>query len=159
MPDDDADDAVRPGLFARALIAFLALPGMVGYAIPIVIGSLGERDGGVTGLLVVGVGSVLLLWCVVEFYRAGRGTLAPWAPARNMVVTGPYKWSRNPMYIAVVLVILGWALWFGSRDGAIYLAAVAVAFHFRVTLYEEPRIAAQFPADWPDYARRVRRWL
>lgn len=155
------DTSPKPdrGLFRRALIAFVALPGTVGYAIPIVIGTRSGADGWIAGLSLVGIGSALVLWCVAEFYLAGRGTLAPWAPPGVLVVTGPYRWSRNPMYIAVLLVILGWTLWFRSRGVAIYLAAVATAFHFRVTLYEEPRMAELFPSSWLHYASRVRRWL
>jgi protein-S-isoprenylcysteine O-methyltransferase Ste14 len=88
-------------LFARALVAFLALPGVVAVLVPLLLKSDTTVFSTWWGLVPLGAGSVLLLVCVREFYFAGRGTLAPWAPPTSLVATGPYKWSRNPMYVAV----------------------------------------------------------
>jgi protein-S-isoprenylcysteine O-methyltransferase Ste14 len=148
-------------LLPRALLAFLLLPGVVAYLVPVLIGGDSRSDGPWRwlGAILVASGSALLLWCVVEFYRAGRGTLAPWAPPRALVTTGPYSRSRNPMYVAVLLVAAGWAAWFGSAGIALYVAVLAVAFHLRVVFVEERRLAAAFGEAWQAYARRVRRWL
>ncbi len=62
------------------------------------------------GVPLLGLGTVLLLWCVRDFYVAGRGTLAPWDPPRHLVTVGLYRVSRNPMYLAVLLVLTGWAI-------------------------------------------------
>ena len=105
------------------------------------------------------LGTVLLLWCVRDFYVAGKGTLAPWSPPRNLVVVGLYRWSRNPMYIAVLLILIGWALAFESRGLWTYVAGIAVAFHLRVVLYEEPWLARTHGTAWDKYRARVRRWL
>lgn len=144
----------------RALAAFVALPGVVGYLVPVLVG-LADRgaDGSSFGLLLVGASSALLGWCTVEFYRAGKGTLAPWAPPQELVMTGPYAWSRNPMYVAVVMLALGWALWLDSNRLLYYAGALAIAFQLRITLHEEPRLANAFPAQWSDYRARVRRWI
>jgi protein-S-isoprenylcysteine O-methyltransferase Ste14 len=107
----------------------------------------------------LGVGSVLLLVCVREFYVAGRGTLAPWAPPTSLVATGPYKWSRNPMYVAVLLILTGWAIGFQSWDMALYAVVVAVVFHVRVVLHEEPWLARTFGDVWTQYRAQVPRWL
>jgi protein-S-isoprenylcysteine O-methyltransferase Ste14 len=100
-----------------------------------------------------------LLWCVGAFYFDGRGTLAPWDPPRSLVVTGVYRLSRNPMYVAVVLVLWGWALGFRSPSLAIYALVVMVAFHLRVVLGEEPWLARKHGARWVQYKAHVPRWF
>ena len=100
-------------MFARALFAFLALPGIVAFAIPLALWRSGSFDS--VGLLPIGIGSAALVWCVRDFYVAGKGTLAPWAPPKNLVVCGLYRYSRNPMYVAVILILAGWAPGFHSR--------------------------------------------
>src|SRR6186997_2068214 len=101
----------------RALFAFLALPGVVAIALPAWFAASALRGGGrffVVGLLPLFAGLVLLLWCVRDFYVAGKGTLAPWSPPRHLVTIGLYRFSRNPMYVAVALMLAGWALAFAS---------------------------------------------
>jgi protein-S-isoprenylcysteine O-methyltransferase Ste14 len=147
-------------LFLQALLAFLALPGMVAYVVPILIAEPGRGvafDARGVGLLIAG--TALLLWCVREFYVAGKGTLAPWTPPRHLVVSGLYRYSRNPMYVAVVIVLLGWALAFHSRPLAIYTLAVAISFHLRIVLGEEPWLARTHGDAWLRYAARVPRWI
>lgn len=146
----------------RALLAFLALPGIVAIAVPAWLAAQGLRHGGpfhVIGLLPLAVGLGLLLWCVRDFYVAGRGTLAPWSPPKHLVTTGLYRYSRNPMYFAVATMLLGWALSFVSLPIAIYAVIVAVAFHLRVVYGEEPWLARTHGAAWNQYCARVPRWL
>jgi protein-S-isoprenylcysteine O-methyltransferase Ste14 len=147
-------------LFLRAVLAFLALPGMVAFVVPVVVLA---PDGAVRferwGLIPVVTGTGLLLWCVREFYTAGRGTLAPWTPPQTLVVTGVYRYSRNPMYVAVALVLAGWAVGFRSRPLAIYAVIVVAAFHLRVVFGEEPWLARTHGEAWVQYRSRVPRWL
>jgi protein-S-isoprenylcysteine O-methyltransferase Ste14 len=102
---------------------------------------------------------ILLLWCVRDFYVVGKGTLGPWDPPRNLVVTGLYKLSRNPMYIAVVLILIGWAMVFRAQALWMYAAAVALAFHVRVVLFEERYLSRTHGEEFTRYKARVGRWV
>lgn len=146
------------GLFWRALVAFLALPGIVAFLVPVLLLAPSQRVFDYVGVLPLTAGVVLLLWTVRDFYVAGRGTLAPWAPPEELVVVGLYRVSRNPMYIAVVLVLAGWAIGFHSRDLAIYAVVVAVCFHLRVVFGEEPWLARTHGEKWSRYKDQVPRW-
>jgi protein-S-isoprenylcysteine O-methyltransferase Ste14 len=151
----------------RSLLAFIALPGVVAYALPLLWAWhrptprahwLGLSPLLLGGMVVV-VGSVLLAACTLEFHRRGHGALAPWAPPRRLVTSGLYARSRNPMGLAVLLVLAGWFLAFRSGALALYAAAVALAFHLRVVLTEEPRQSRVFAAEWTAYLAKVPRWL
>ena len=111
------------------------------------------------GLPVLLPGVAVLLWCVWAFYAAGKGTLAPWSPPRHLVTVGLYRYSRNPMYVGVLLILLGWAVGFQSWPLALYAAAVTLAFHLRVVFGEEPVLARHFGEEWRTYCRRTPRWL
>jgi protein-S-isoprenylcysteine O-methyltransferase Ste14 len=147
-------------LFARALIAVFVLPGVVAFLVPLVLLKPATMAfSNWWGVAPLSVGIATLLACVREFYVAGRGTLAPWAPPTSLVVTGLYKWSRNPMYVAVLLILSGWAIGFRSWTLAVYAGAVLVAFHLRIVLHEEPWLARTFGDAWMQYRTRVARWL
>jgi protein-S-isoprenylcysteine O-methyltransferase Ste14 len=146
----------------RALLAFLALPGVVAIALPAWFAADTLRNGGrfhAVGLLPMVAGLTLLLWCVRDFYVAGKGTLAPWSPPKQLVTTGLYRYSRNPMYVAVATMLAGWALAFASPRLAIYAGIVVVAFQLRVVFGEEPWLAGTHGAAWEEYRARVPRWL
>ena len=93
-------------MFIRALFAFLALPGVVAFAVPIawLVASSHTSLVHPLGLVPLIVGSAALLWCVRDFYVSGKGTLAPWAPPVYLVVAGLYRYTRNPMYVAVTRI-------------------------------------------------------
>jgi protein-S-isoprenylcysteine O-methyltransferase Ste14 len=147
-------------IFTRAVIAFVALPGIVAYLVPgMWIWRGGQALQWPCGLAMIVLGTVGLLWCVRDFHVSGKGTLAPWSPPRELVVVGLYRYSRNPMYVCVLLVLLGWAVSFGSTGLFAYALAVGVAFHLRVVFGEEPWLERTHGADWRQYTRRVRRWF
>ena len=146
------------GLFWRALAAFLALPAIVAGLVPWLLLRDGARFDWIAFPVVV-AGTGLLLWCIRDFYIAGRGTLAPWAPPKHLVTVGLYRVSRNPMYLAVLVILAGLALGFRSRTLALYAAGMALVFHLRVVIFEEPWLARTFGEDWPAYRARVPRWL
>ena len=148
-------------MLARALVAFLVLPGMAAFVIP---GAWLWRTSHVTlvqplGLMPLAIGVVALLWCVRDFYVSGKGTLAPWAPPERLVIVGLYRYSRNPMYVAVTLILVGWAVSFGSMGLLAYASVVAAAFYFRVVFGEEPWLARAHGTAWEQYVTRVPRWL
>jgi len=145
----------------RALFAFLVLPGIVAFAIPLAIAAqrLSAFSLRPLGILVWFAGVFVLVWCSVEFYVSGRGTLAPWSPPQRLVAVGAYRFSRNPMYVGVTLILSGWAVLFWSLTLTVYAAMVLLAFHIRVVSGEEPWLKRTFGADWESYRARVPRWL
>jgi len=96
-------------MFARAVLAFLALPGVMAFAVPLawLVASNHTRLLQPLGLVPLAGGIAGLLACVRAFHVSGKGTLAPWAPPVHLVVAGPYRYTRNPMYISVALILLG----------------------------------------------------
>ena len=148
-------------MFLRALFAFLVLPGVVAFAVPLLVFVPGARFTGfsLAGGVVLAIGIVILGWCVRDFYVLGKGTLAPWDPPKRLVVLGLYHYSRNPMYVGVLFIVTGWALGFRSQSLAIYAAFLLVLFHLRVVFFEEPFLARTHGAEWDRYRASVPRWL
>lgn len=147
-------------LFVRALISFLVLPGIVAFVVPaLLVPSIATRPFSAIGFAPFVAGVVVLLWCVRDFYVAGKGTLAPWDPPRHLVRVGLYRVSRNPMYVGVVLILIGWMAGFQTMGLLVYTVSVAILFHLRVLLHEEPWLARTFPDEWTEYEARVPRWL
>jgi protein-S-isoprenylcysteine O-methyltransferase Ste14 len=147
-------------MFTRAIIAFLACPGIVAFLVPLAWAwQAGFKMQWPIGLALVALGTVGLLWCVRDFYVSGKGTLAPWAPPQHLVVVGLYRYSRNPMYLAVEFVLLGWAVAFRSVGLLIYASAVLLGFQLRVVFGEEPWLAKKYGTAWDQYTHAVRRWF
>lgn len=144
----------------RAVFAFLVLPGVVAFAIPALLALTMMRTAtSWFGWLVAAVGTASLVSCAVAFHRRGKGTLAPWAPPKRLVTHCLYAFSRNPMYLSVLLVLVGWAMALGSGPHAAYAVCVAIAFHWRVVAGEEPRLGHTFGVEWQTYRAAVPRWL
>jgi protein-S-isoprenylcysteine O-methyltransferase Ste14 len=112
----------------------------------------------VAGALLVLAGLASVVESFLRFALVGLGTPAPVAPTRHLVVSGQYRHVRNPMYVAVVAMIVGQAFVFGSVPLLQYAGVVWFAFHAFVRLYEEPTLVAQFGASYDAYRRQVRRW-
>jgi len=111
------------------------------------------------GWLVVLAALALLLDCFGRFAWQGRGTPAPIAPPGRLVVTGPYRRVRNPMYLAVIGLILGQALVLGSFNLLVYGVFIWGTFHGFVVAYEEPTLRRQFPLDYAAFTAAVPRWI
>lgn len=144
--------------FLRAVTAFVVLPGLVAFFVPWLLRPASARFHP-AGLVPLVIGAVLLLWCVRDFYVAGRGSLAPWAPPERLVIVGLYRVSRNPMYVAVLLILCGWALGYLSFRLWMYAGIVAVAFHLRIVWHEEPWLARRYGDEYAAYRSTVPRWL
>jgi len=152
---------MKTSRFPKALFAFLVLPGILIFAVPLIWLWLtgGFQLAQPLGLVLLALGLIGVLWCIRDFYVSGKGTLAPWSPPEKLVRVGLYRFSRNPMYICGVLILLGWAVSFCSWFLFIYTLLVVIGFSLRVVRYEEPVLARQFGEEWEEYVNRVPRWL
>lgn len=111
------------------------------------------------GLPLIAASLPVLLDSFARFAIQGLGTPAPVAPPQHLVVTGLYRFVRNPMYVAVVAMILGQGLLFGSLRVLAYGAAVWLAFHLFVLLYEEPTLRSKFGGEYDEFRANVCRWI
>lgn len=114
------------------------------------------RAGGAILLL---AGILLFSWCVILFARIGRGTLAPWDPAQNLVASGPYRYVRNPMISGVALMLFGEALVWGSWPVGLWAAFFVGLNHAYFILSEEPGLERRFGESYRDYKTNVPRWI
>ena len=143
----------------RAAAAFLALPFVIAFLVPLYGLARDRGDFNWLGVAPLLAGTALLLWCVRDFFVAGQGTIAPWDPPRHLVVGGPYRVSRNPIYLAILTILLGWAIGYGSWAIALYAIILAIAFHIRVVSGEERWLARTHRQEWERYTARVPRWI
>jgi len=113
----------------------------------------------VLGALLIALGALVLLDSFARFALKGLGTPAPVFPTRHLVVSGLYRYVRNPMYVAVVAAILGQGFLFGNVRLLVYGAAVWLAFHVFVLAYEEPTLRNSFGAEYEAFCASVPRWI
>ena len=148
-------------MFLGAFIAFLLLPGIIREFIPLLLFLYDpfKGDGNISGLVILGVGLSILMWCVRDFYVSGKGTLAPWDPPQKLVIVGLYRYARNPMYIGVLIILTGWIIVSASPMVLGFAIVLSFAFHIRVIVSEEPWAEKTFGSGWLDYKRNVPRWL
>jgi protein-S-isoprenylcysteine O-methyltransferase Ste14 len=151
---------------AGSIIFLFVAPGIVAGAIPgwITGWQVGPPLLGVEPLRWIGgvllaLGAVLLLETFSRFALQGLGTPAPIAPTKTLVVTGSYRFVRNPMYVAVVSLILGQALLFGSAAALVYGLVVWLTVHLFVLGYEEPTLGGTYGEQYDRYRANVRRWI
>ena len=111
------------------------------------------------GFALVAAGVTILLDSFARFALQGLGTPAPVFPTRHLVITGLYRYVRNPIYVAVVAVILGQSLCRGSVAVVEYGAVVWLAFHLFELVYEEPTLRAKYGAEYDRFCRAVPRWI
>jgi protein-S-isoprenylcysteine O-methyltransferase Ste14 len=152
-------------LFLKNLIFTVLVPGTVAVFVPyrLLVSSrrFQQADFGLRwlGLVPILFGVVLYLWCIWNFGAVGRGTPAPIDPPKTLVISGPFKYSRNPFYIAVLAVIFGQSWFFASRRVFLYGLLVWGAFHLFVRLYEEPTLSRLFGPSFERYCSTVPRWF
>jgi protein-S-isoprenylcysteine O-methyltransferase Ste14 len=107
----------------------------------------------------VGIGGVILLHCIGMFAWRGRGTLAPFHPPERLVIGGLYRYVRNPMYLGVLLMLLGEVLFLESTALAVYTVVWFGLINLFVTGYEEPVLRDNFGESYDRYCRAVHRWV
>ncbi|MFE4196713.1 methyltransferase family protein [Paenarthrobacter sp. NPDC056912] len=145
------------------MFLFLA-PGVVAGLIPWLISGWRWFDWGGTAwfvvpmaILAIGVGAAFLLYAFALF-ALHRGTPAPVAPTETLVVAGVYRFVRNPMYLAVLTIILGQALLCGSKGLLLYAVVTFVTVLAFVKGYEEPTLTSTYGEQYLDYRRNVPGW-
>ncbi len=110
------------------------------------------------GFTVGTVGAVIALWSVFTFIVIGKGTPAPFDPPRKLVIRGPYRFVRNPMYIGAAVVLTGAAIYYQHAPLLIYAGIFILMCHLFVVIYEEPTLRRSFAREYEDYCSRVHRW-
>jgi protein-S-isoprenylcysteine O-methyltransferase Ste14 len=146
-----------------SVMFFVAAPGVVAGLLPWWLTHWHARRGYELPLRIAGAtlllcGLVTLAIAFVDFVTHGIGTPAPVAPTRHLVITGPYRYVRNPMYLAVLAAIIGQGLALGQPSLFPYAAIVAAAAGAFVLIYEEPTLQQRFGAQYAAYKRAVPRW-
>ena len=112
----------------------------------------------IAGMVLGAAGAVIALSCIITFAARGKGTPAPFDPPRRLVIQGPYRFVRNPMYIGAGLALAGAALFYGSLPLLGYAAGFLVVTHLFVIGYEEPTLRRTFGEEYDSYCRDVSRW-
>ncbi len=107
----------------------------------------------------VAAGAALALWCVVAFAVVGKGTPMPLDPPLRLVIAGPYRVVRNPMYVGALVALAGAAVLMRSAGLALYTALFFLVAQGFLVFVEEPGLRARFGADYDAYCRRAGRWL
>jgi len=153
-------------LFVKNLLFTVVVPGTVAVYVPIRMAggrpALLDASWGfcqALALLPLLCGAAVYLRCVWDFGRTGRGTPAPIDAPRRLVVVGLFRYVRNPMYCGVLLIVGGWAWFFGSWGILLYACVLGLGFHLFVVLYEEPHLRRRFGESYERYCRAVRRWI
>ncbi|MGC4035157.1 MAG: isoprenylcysteine carboxylmethyltransferase family protein [Chitinophagaceae bacterium] len=155
-------------LFARNLFFTILQPGIVAGLIPywIIRGKFHPHVNNESlrltqylGELLLITGLVIMVSCIMNFAIKGKGTLSPADPTKELVVTGLYKYSRNPMYIGVSLILIAEALFFQSIYLWLYAALIIIAFNLFIIFFEEPRLRRDFGVSYEEYCKKTRRWI
>ncbi len=150
-------------LFLKNLLFTILVPGTVAVYVPLVITS----DQDITknliylaiGILLLLMGAVIYFWTVWDFASFGKGTPLPLDAPKRLVVSGLYRFTRNPMYWGVMLVITGWAGIFASEWLLVYALGVGVVVHMFVVFYEEPKLSMLFGKEYEAYCQKIGRWM
>lgn len=113
---------------------------------------------GTVGAVLIGLALALTGWAAMTF-AVHRTTLLPGETPTALVTTGPYAWSRNPIYVADVVLLVGWCMLLGAITPFLLIVPFARILEYRFILPEEARLEATFPDDFADWSQHVRRWV
>jgi protein-S-isoprenylcysteine O-methyltransferase Ste14 len=157
-------------IWFRGLVFTLLVPFVVGVYVPAMLarGNRTQRGLWNTGWVFITLGTTAYTLCLLKFLMAGgTPTIFFTRPLRallgeepsTLVDDGLYRISRNPMYVGVLLVVLGQAILYASWDIALYALTLSLLFHLVVVFLEEPHLRAERGTSYDEYCRRVPRWL
>ena len=105
------------------------------------------------------MGTFILLNCVLRFPYEANGTISPFVRSKKLLTTGLYNYSRNPMYIGVIMILVGESIFFKSGALWMYSFFVFIGFHLYLVLFEELRLRKDFGKEYDAYYKKVRRWI
>lgn len=147
----------------KSLFFFILVPGLLMGYFPYLISTTDAE------LFTLGVGYLafplwfigwtVMIWCFWIFIADGRGTPAPIDPPKELVIVGPYRFVRNPMYAAGILALFGWILWSPSLPLIVAPFVFFTAAHLFVMFYEEPVLKRKFGTAYEEYLNNVPRWI
>ena len=147
----------------KSLLYLIFEAGLFALYIPLAFLHTGSRiEMGVISFLAVPlwlIGALMVLWCFWDFTFEGHGTPAPMDPPKELVITGFYRYVRNPIYVGALLIFLGHFLWFGYLALLIYTVSTFMGVHAFVVWYEEPTLRKKFGAAYEAYCQQIPRWI
>lgn len=147
----------------KSLLYLIVEAGLFALYIPLALLRTGQRiETGILSFLAIPlwlIGALIVLWCFWDFTFKGRGTPLPTDPPKELVITGPYHYVRNPIYVGVMSIFLGHFLWFGYWALLTYAVLAFMGAHLFVLLYEEPTLKRKFGVAYEEYLKRVPRWI
>jgi len=154
-------------LFLRNLFFTILQPGMVAGLIPYwILGKKVEDTLAQTfnlyqylAALLLVIGFAIMITCIIGFAIYGSGTLSPADPTKKLVIKGLYRYSRNPMYVGVMLMLIAESIFFQSVTLWRYTLFIFVAFYVFILIHEEPRLKRDFGDEYNQYIKKVRRWF
>jgi protein-S-isoprenylcysteine O-methyltransferase Ste14 len=147
----------------KSLLYLIVEAGLFALYIPLALLRTGPRlETGVISFFAIPlwlIGSLIVLRCFWDFTFQGQGTPVPVDPPKKLVITGLYRYVRNPIYVGVMLIFLGHFLWFGYWALLAYAVLAFLGVHFFIVLYEEPNLKKKFGAEYENYLKRTPRWI
>ena len=105
------------------------------------------------------IGGLEILWCFWDFTFKGRGTPLPIDPPKELVMTGPYRYVRNPIYLGVLIIVIGYFFWFKSIWMIVYAIIAFLVCHLFIVFYEERTLKKKFGTAYENYCKSVPRWI
>ena len=147
----------------KSLLYLIIEAGMFALYVPLALLRNGPRiETGVISFLAIPlwlIGSMIVLQCFWDFTFKGRGTPVPMDPPKELVLTGFYRYVRNPIYVGVLSIFLGHFLWFGYWALLAYTVLAFIGVHLFVVLYEEPALKRKFGTAYENYLKKVPCWI
>ncbi len=149
-------------LILKNLLFTIVAPGTVAVLVPLMITGGESASSGIAlaiAAVLFGLGGAIYAWCVWDFASFGKGTPAPIDAPKKLIVRGLYRYTRNPMYLGVLTIVLAWSVLFQAVILVLYAVIVAACFHMFILLYEEPHLEREFGSVYSAYKSDVGRWL